>query len=117
MWVSLLMAAMPCMLMVAPLLQATSWLQLLTTWWLLFAADDGMLAAAAAALAAGRILIAQGAIDACKIGTTIALRYSAARPQFGDKLISDYLTHQRRLLPGLAATYAMHLTMKHLKVI
>jgi hypothetical protein len=29
----------------------------------------------------GRILIAQGAIDAMKIGLTIALRYSAARPQ------------------------------------
>jgi hypothetical protein len=30
-------------------------------------------------------------------------------PQFGDKIILDYLTHQRRLLPGLAATYAFHL--------
>ena len=65
---------------------------------------------------AGRILIAQGAVDACKIGTTIAIRYAAQRPQFGDKLIMDYLTHQRRLLPGLASAYALHLGMKHLKV-
>jgi alkylation response protein AidB-like acyl-CoA dehydrogenase len=58
----------------------------------------------------------QGAVDACKIGSTIALRYSASRPQFGDKLIMDYLTHQRRLLPGLATAYALQLGMKQLKV-
>eukprot|EP00775_Hariotina_reticulata_P009656 gene9656-9816_t len=66
-------------------------------------------------LTMGRILIAQGAVDACKIGSTIALRYSAMRPQFGDKLIMDYLTHQRRLLPGLATAYALQLGMKQLK--
>jgi alkylation response protein AidB-like acyl-CoA dehydrogenase len=64
---------------------------------------------------AGRILIGQGAIDACKIGLTIAIRYSAMRPQFGDKLIIEYLTHQRRLMPGLASTYAHHLAMANLK--
>ena len=32
-------------------------------------------------LTTGRMLIAQGAIDACKIGLTIAIRYSANRPQ------------------------------------
>ncbi|KAF6252133.1 acyl-CoA dehydrogenase/oxidase [Scenedesmus sp. NREL 46B-D3] len=67
-------------------------------------------------LTTGRILIAQGAITACMIGTTIALRYAADRPQFGNKLIGDYLTHQRRLLPGLAVTYALQLGMKQLKV-
>lgn len=67
-------------------------------------------------LCTGRILIGQGAIDACKIGVTIAIRYSTQRPQFGDKLIMDYLTHQRRLLPGLATTYALHLAMGNLKV-
>jgi acyl-CoA oxidase len=61
------------------------------------------------------MLIAQGAIDACKLGVTIALRYSASRPQFGAKLILDYLTHQRRLMPALAATYAHHLAMAGLK--
>eukprot|EP00882_Tetradesmus_deserticola_P012097 GHRQ01012816.1.p1 GENE.GHRQ01012816.1~~GHRQ01012816.1.p1 ORF type:complete len:645 (+),score=319.12 GHRQ01012816.1:546-2480(+) len=67
-------------------------------------------------LTTGRILIGQGAITACMIGTTIALRYAADRPQFGSKLIGDYLTHQRRLLPGLAVTYALQLGMKQLKV-
>lgn len=58
----------------------------------------------------------QGAVTACMIGSSIAIRYSAQRPQFGDKLIMDYLSHQRRLLPGLAATYALHLGLKQLKV-
>lgn len=66
-------------------------------------------------LTMGRILIAQGAVTACMIGSSIAIRYSAQRPQFGDKLIMDYLSHQRRLLPGLAATYALHLGLKQLK--
>ena len=66
---------------------------------------------------AGRMLIAQGAIDACKIGVTIALRYACARPQFQDKRIMEYLTHQRRLLPALATTYAMQLQSLRLKVL
>ena len=64
----------------------------------------------------GRVLIGQGAIDMCKIALTIALRYVADRPQFGDTLVLDYLSTQRRLLPGLAATYALHLSMGELKV-
>lgn len=62
------------------------------------------------------LLVRQGAVSACMIGTAIAIHYSAQRPQFGDKLIMDYLSHQRRLLPGLAATYALHLGLKQLKV-
>jgi alkylation response protein AidB-like acyl-CoA dehydrogenase len=50
------------------------------------------------------------------IGSTIALRYAVDRPQFGDKPISDYLTTQRRLLPGLAATIALHMGLQRLKV-
>lgn len=65
---------------------------------------------------AGRMLIAQGAIDACKIGVTIAIRYGCARPQFNGKVVMSYLTHQRRLLPALATTYAMHLLGLRLKV-
>ena len=68
-------------------------------------------------LRAGRMLIAQGAIDASKIGVTIALRYACARPQFQDKRIMEYLTHQRRLLPALATTYAMQLQSLRLKVL
>lgn len=62
------------------------------------------------------MLIGQGAIDAAKIGVTIALRYACQRPQFGNKTIMTYLTHQRRLLPALATTYALHLAMQNLKV-
>ena len=65
---------------------------------------------------AGRMLIAQGAIDASKIGVTIALRYACARPQFQGKRIMEYLTHQRRLLPALATTYAMQIQSLRLKV-
>lgn len=64
-------------------------------------------------LTTGRMLI--GAIDACKIGVTIATRYAAMRPQFNDMRIIEYLTHQRRLFPALATTYAMHLSTDALK--
>ncbi len=62
------------------------------------------------------MLIAQAAVDAGKIGVAIAIRYACKRPQFGDKMIMEYLTHQRRLLPALATTYAMHFAMLRLKV-
>ncbi|KAK9816668.1 hypothetical protein WJX72_003499 [[Myrmecia] bisecta] len=68
-------------------------------------------------LTTGRMLIAQAAVDAGKIGVAIAIAYACKRPQFGDTLIMDYLTHQRRLLPALATTYAMHLSMLRLKAI
>lgn len=66
-------------------------------------------------LTTGRMLIAQAAVDACKMGITIALRYAAARPQFSDVAIVSYITHQRRLIPALATTYAMHLSMLRCK--
>jgi acyl-CoA oxidase len=66
-------------------------------------------------LTTGRVLIAAGAVDAAKIGVAIALRYGLARPQFGDKPIMEYLTHQRRLLPALAQSYALHLARGTLK--
>lgn len=63
------------------------------------------------------MLIAQSAVDATKVGVAIAIRYAAKRPQFGDKPILDYLTHQRRLMPALATAYAMHLSMLRLKAL
>ena len=75
-----------------------------------------MAASQSVLLAAGRMLIGQGAIDASKIGTSIAIRYACKRPQFGERRVMEYVTHQRRLLPGLASTYAMHLAMLKLKV-
>ena len=46
-----------------------------------------------------------------------ASRSSPPCVQFGLTPILDYLTHQRRLFPALAATYAMHLAMLQLKQI
>eukprot|EP00775_Hariotina_reticulata_P012347 gene12347-12481_t len=72
------------------------------------------------ALTLGLVLLAQQtAVEACKIGLTIAICYAAQRPQFGDKLILNYLTLQRRLLPGLAATSspALQLYIKHLTLL
>lgn len=66
-------------------------------------------------LTTGRLLIAQGAVDACKIGVSIAIRYAMTRPQFGAIPVMSYLTHQRRLLPALATTYAMQLSMIRVK--
>lgn len=66
-------------------------------------------------LTTGRLLIAQGAVDACKIGTIIAIRYALSRPQFGETPIMKYLTHQRRLLPAVSITIAMHLSMGRVK--
>jgi acyl-CoA oxidase len=62
-------------------------------------------------LTTGRMLIAQAAVDACKSGVTITLRYSCTRPQFGQTPIIEYITQQRRIIPALATTYAMHLSM------
>ncbi len=49
------------------------------------------------------------------MGVTIAIRYALARPQFGGTMLMEYVTHQHRLLPGLATTYAMHLAMLKVK--
>jgi hypothetical protein len=65
---------------------------------------------------AGRVLIAQGGVDGQKIGLAVALRYACSRPQFGEKRVIEYLTHQSRLLPALANTYALQLAQRTLKV-
>jgi len=62
-------------------------------------------------LVGGRIAVSGGAISASKVGLSIAIRYGLARTQFAgvdghETPIFDYLTHQRRLLPPLAAAYA-----------
>ncbi len=61
----------------------------------------------------GRISVAGGAGAATKLALTIALRYGQARRQFAapngaEIQIMDYLAHQRKLLPALAKTYALH---------
>ncbi|WP_306366804.1 acyl-CoA dehydrogenase [Nocardiopsis sp. CC223A] len=72
----------------------------------------------------GRISVAGGAGSAAKAALTIALRYADTRRQFtrpgGDGApeqevrILDYLAHQRKLLPALARTYALHFAQEEL---
>lgn len=63
-------------------------------------------------LVRGRICVGAGAASAARKSLTIAIDYGLRRRQFrspglGDEIpLLDYLTHQRRLLPPLAAAYA-----------
>lgn len=68
-------------------------------------------------LTTGRVLLAQGAVDAAKLGILIAVRYSASRTQFGNVPILDYATQRRRLLIPLAETYALNFAVLKLKAI
>ena len=68
----------------------------------------------------GRISVAGGAGSATKVALTIALRYAERRTQFsapgrpGEVVLLDYLAHQRKLLPALAKTYALHFAQAQL---
>ena len=71
-------------------------------------------------LVAGRVSIASAAVSVAKVGLTIAIRYASIRRQFGpsgapETPILDYPTHQRRLLPALATTYALHFAARALQ--
>jgi acyl-CoA oxidase len=64
-------------------------------------------------LVQGRISVAGGAASATKVALTIAVRYGEQRRQFAgpdgaEIRVLDYLAHQRKLLPALAKTYALH---------
>jgi acyl-CoA oxidase len=59
------------------------------------------------------VSVAAGSGSATKLALTIAIRYGETRRQFagpdGDEIpVLDYLAHQRKLLPALAKTYALH---------
>ncbi|GLU47858.1 acyl-CoA dehydrogenase [Nocardiopsis ansamitocini] len=68
----------------------------------------------------GRISVAGGAGTAAKAALAIAVRYGEARRQFdrpggdGEVRLLDYLAHQRRLLPALATSYALHFAQEEL---
>ena len=68
-------------------------------------------------LTTGRMLIAQGCIDAMKLGLCIAIRFGADRPQFGEKRVLEYSSYQRAIIPSLADAYALHIAMGNLKEI
>jgi acyl-CoA oxidase len=60
----------------------------------------------------GRISVSGASISATKVALTIAVRRALERRQFGppgegEALLMDYRTHQRKLLPALAKTYAL----------
>ncbi|SMG27297.1 Acyl-coenzyme A oxidase [Marivirga sericea] len=70
-------------------------------------------------LVGGRIGIPRSALSAAKSGLTIAIRYANTRKQFGPEgggevPILNYRMHQRRLMPLLAKSYAMHFALKYL---
>ncbi|MEU4692614.1 acyl-CoA dehydrogenase [Actinoplanes sp. NPDC023714] len=63
-------------------------------------------------LVRGRVTVGGAASAATKAALTIAVRYGESRRQFTrpaddrEVLLNDYLAHQRKLLPALAASYA-----------
>lgn len=71
-------------------------------------------------LVQGRVSVGGAAINASKVALTIAIRYAAQRRQFGapgsdeEALLLDYRMHQRRLLPLLARTFALHFAQAEL---
>jgi acyl-CoA oxidase len=70
-------------------------------------------------LVQGRVSVSGASVTAAKTALTIAVRYGLRRRQFGppegDEVpILDYRTHQRRLMPALAKTYALHFAQAQL---
>jgi acyl-CoA oxidase len=71
-------------------------------------------------LVRGRVSVGGSASAATKLALDIAVRYGETRRQFSapgadrEVLLNDYLVHQRKLLPALAATYAYHFAQEEL---
>jgi acyl-CoA oxidase len=70
-------------------------------------------------LVQGRVSVCGGAISATKVAQTIAVRHALTRRQFGppdgdEVVLLEYRTHQRKLLPALATTYALHFAQEAL---
>ncbi|MEM9819993.1 MAG: acyl-CoA dehydrogenase [Bacteroidota bacterium] len=71
-------------------------------------------------LVGGRVCVPQAGLSASKVGLTIAIKYGLKRRQFGpsdnepETLILDYPSHQRRLMPLLAKTYALDFALGRL---
>jgi len=72
------------------------------------------------ALVVGRVCVGMAGISATKSALTIATKYALKRRQFSSKtgmdetLIMDYPSHQHRLIPRLAKTYAYHFALQNL---
>lgn len=71
-------------------------------------------------LVRGRISVAAASASATKTALTIATRYADQRRQFtrpgtGEEVtLLDYAVHQRRLVPALATSYALHFAQEEL---
>ncbi len=70
-------------------------------------------------LVQGRVCISGASVSTTKSALTIATRYGLRRRQFGpagedDVPILEYRTHQRRLMPLLAKTFALHFAQAEL---
>ncbi|CAN0879103.1 Acyl-coenzyme A oxidase 3, peroxisomal [Linum grandiflorum] len=82
---------------------------------------DQRFAAFMAPLTSGRVIISSAAVYSAQTGLAIAIRYALTRRAFSFKpdgpevLLLDYPSHQRRLLPLLAKTYAMSFARNYLK--
>jgi acyl-CoA oxidase len=65
-------------------------------------------------LVRGRVSVGGSAGSATKLALDIAVRYGDVRRQFAapgkdrEIVVNDYLVHQRKLLPALATSYALH---------
>src|SRR5918992_5751597 len=72
-------------------------------------------------LVQGRVSVCGAGIGAAKVALTMAVRHAAERRQFGppggaeEAVLLDYRLHQRRLLPALATTYALHFAQDRLR--
>ncbi|HVW39936.1 MAG TPA: acyl-CoA dehydrogenase [Amycolatopsis sp.] len=68
----------------------------------------------------GRISVAGAAISATERALALAVRYGEQRRQFSrpdgpdEVVVLDYLAHQRKLLPAIAKTYALHFAQEEL---
>lgn len=71
-------------------------------------------------LVGGRVCVPRAGLSATKKSLAIAIRYGARRRQFApdarspETPILDYPSHQRRLMPLLAKTYAVQFGLDHL---
>lgn len=71
-------------------------------------------------LVQGRVSVSGAAVSAAKSALTIAIRYGSVRRQFSppgsseEVILLDFRQHQRRLLPLLAETYALHFAQEAL---
>ena len=82
--------------------------------------DGGRFFTMLGTLIRGRISVAGAAVSATERALALAVRYGERRRQFnrpGDAdevRVLDYLAHQRKLLPAIAKTYALHFAQEEL---